>query len=419
MRWLPAHWSLWSAPAVVIGYVLAVDALALAVTGISSAGLDATSDDWIRLAVLIVASAIHVEAGRDIERLRRKVAEGTTSVNLQSVWTFAAVLILPLSLAIAVSAFTSLHSWARRRRSMPHRVVFSASTLILASAVAAMCLHTINPGSHPGYTGGLIGLVAVVGAAVAYWFINYALVVGAVMLSNPNAPAHKALGQRSDQLIVAGGLGLGLATSLTLEAEPWLTITLLITVLGLHRALLVGQFQSSARTDPLTGLANAVFWHEIAAKELERAHDNESSLVVLYLDLDHFKAINDSHGHQAGDDVLKAIAATLEQEVRAEDLVGRLGGEEFAILLPNTDAGDTVYPAERIRRRIASLVTTVTTPHGSLDIDGLTCSIGTATYPTAGRSLDVLLMAADNATYAAKNAGRNRVVAAPTNPATS
>lgn len=413
-KWSPARWALWSAPAVILGYVLTVDAFAFAVTCVSFVGVDVTTGDWLRFGALIAGSAVHIEAGKSIERLRWTAAEGATYVNLKSMWTFAAVLVLPLSLAVAVIALSSLHSWARLRRSMPHRVVFSAATIVLASAVATMCLRAINPDNHPGYTGGLIGLAAIVVAAVAYWFVNYALVVGAVMLSNPDTKARNALGQLSDQFIVAGGLGLGLATSLMLTSQPWLTITLLITVLGLHRALLVGQFQFAARTDPLTGLANAVFWHEIATKELERAHNNKAPLGVLYLDLDHFKTINDTHGHQAGDEVLRAIAAELKHEVRADDLVGRLGGEEFAILLPDTNTSDTAHTAERIRRRIASLVTTVTTPHGPVDVDDLTCSIGTATYPAAGSSLDVLLMAADTATYAAKDAGRNRVITAPT-----
>ncbi|WP_405060152.1 GGDEF domain-containing protein [Kribbella sp. NBC_01505] len=412
-KWLPARWALWSAPAVIIGYVLTVDAFAFTVTGVSFLDLDITTGDWIRFGALVAGAAAHIEAGREIERLRWTAAEGATYVNLKSMWTFAAVLVLPLPLAVAVIAFSSLHSWLRLRRSMPHRVVFSAATIVLASAVATMCLRAINPSNYPGYTGGLIGLAAVVAAAVAYWFVNYALVVGAVMLSNPDTPARRALGQLSDQFIVAGGLGLGLATSLMLTSQPWLTITLLITVLGLHRALLVGKFQAAARTDVLTGVVNNVFWHEIATKELERAQNNNTPLGVLYMDLDHFKAINDTHGHLAGDQVLKAIAAELKHEVRSDDLVGRLGGEEFAILLPGTTAEDTAQTAERIRRRVATLMTTVTTPNGPVDVSDLTCSIGTATYPVAGHNLDVLLMAADTATYTAKNAGRNRVITAP------
>ncbi|MFC9691068.1 diguanylate cyclase [Kribbella sp. NPDC056951] len=412
-KWLPTRWALWSAPSVVLGYVLIVDALALAVVGVSFIDLDVRSDDWIRFAALVVGSALHVEAGREIERLREVVSEGSTYVNLKSMWIFAAILILPPPLAIAVIAVSYVHSWARLRRSPPHRGYFSASTVVLGSAVAVMCLRTINPDNDPGFAGGLIGLIAVTAAALAYWLINFALVVGAVLLSNPDANASKALGQLSDQLIVAGAQGLGISTAALLMYQPWLSVALLITVLGLHRALLVGQFQFAARTDQSTGLANTMFWHEIAAKELERAQNTNTPLGILYLDLDHFKNVNDTHGHLAGDQVLKAIAAELKHEIRTDDLIGRLGGEEFAILLPNTSSADTLHTAERIRHRISSLVVTVTAPTGTTLVDGLTCSIGAATYPTAGHSLDVLLMAADTATYAAKESGRNRVVTAP------
>ncbi|MFB6721099.1 diguanylate cyclase [Kribbella sp. NPDC056345] len=400
-------------PSAVLGYVLAVDALALTVVGASFINLDVGAGDWMRFGVLALGSSIHVEAGREIERLRQVVSEGSTYVNLKSMWMFAGVLILPPPLAAGVIAVSYAHAWIRLPRSPPHRGFFSASTVILGSAVAIMCLRTINPDNQPGFAGGLVGLIAVAAAALAYWLINLALVVGVVLLSNPNASARKALGQLSDQFIVAGALGLGTSTAALLVYQPWLTAALLITVLGLHRALLVGQFQFAARTDPNTGLANTMFWHEIAAKELERAQNTNVPLGILYLDLDHFKAVNDTHGHLAGDQVLKAIAAELKHEVRTEDLVGRLGGEEFAVLLPNTSPADTLHTAERIRRRIARLVISVTAPDGTTVVDGLTCSIGAATYPAAGHSLDVLLMAADTATYAAKEAGRNQVVTAP------
>ncbi|WP_246486333.1 GGDEF domain-containing protein [Kribbella qitaiheensis] len=396
-----------------IGYVLAIDLLAIGVVAASFVGVDIASGDWIRFGVLAVGSAIHIEAGREIERLRRSAAEGTPYVNLKGMWTFAGVLVLPPPLAVAIIALSFLHSWYRLRRIAPHRTVFSTSTVVLAAAAAAVCLYAINPGSDLRYAGGLVGLIAVVAAATAYWFVNYALVIGALLLSNPDSTARKVLGRLSDQFIVAGALGLGIATAALLMDQPWLTVTLLITVLGLHRSLLVGQFQFAARTDPQTGLTNTVFWHEIATKELERAQHDHTSLGVLYLDLDHFKAINDTYGHPAGDQVLKAIAAELKREIRTDDLVGRLGGEEFAILLPKTSEDETAQAAERIRRRVAALSITVTTNSGSTTVDGLTCSIGAATYPAAGDRLDVLLLAADTATYAAKNAGRNRVVTAP------
>jgi diguanylate cyclase (GGDEF)-like protein len=393
--------------------VLSVDLLTAVVVVASFGLVVVTSSDWILLLVLAAGSAIHLEAARDIERLRKVGTGGAPYTNLKGMWTFAGILILPPPLAMLLILSTYLHSWLRVRRVPPYQSIFTAGSLILAGAAGAVVMTTIRPGVYPGYPSGALGLVAVVAAGVAYWFVNYTLVAGAIMLSNPDSPAHNALGRASDQLILGGSLGLGIATAALLLSQPWTVAVLLLTILGLHRALLVSQFQAASRTDPNTGLANPAFWHEIAGREFAGAERTKSSLGVLYLDLDHFKTINDTHGHRAGDQVLKAVADELRHEVRGNDLVGRLGGEEFAILLPQTSAIDTALAAERIRRRIANLAVTITTATGSELCDTITCSIGTATYPESGSSLDQLQMAADLAMYHAKSKGRNCVVTAP------
>jgi diguanylate cyclase (GGDEF)-like protein len=415
--WSVRRWTLWSAPSVVVGYVLAVDLAALALVITTSRVVDIHAADFVALGILTIGSAVHVEGARGIERLREVAAEGVPYVNLKGMWTFAGVLVLPPPLAVTLIAVTYAHSWFRLRRVTTYRWLFSAATIVLAGAGAAVCLVSISPRTYPGYPTGFLGLVAVTVAGLAYWFVNYALVVGAVLLSNPDAKARNALGRLSDQLIVAGSLGLGVATASLLRHEPWFVVVLLLTILGLHRALLVGQFQTASRQDPHTGLANSVFWHEMARKELARAERTKTPLGIVFLDLDHFKTVNDTHGHPAGDQVLKAIADELRRELRTDDLVGRFGGEEFAVLLPATDLADTTATGERIRRRIEAMNTKVTTAHGEITLKGLTCSVGAATYPFTGQTLEQLILAADTATYKAKEAGRNRVVTAPTTEA--
>jgi diguanylate cyclase (GGDEF)-like protein len=411
--WIPVRWALWAQPRNVLGYLLTVEIVAAAVVGTTFGLVPVTRSDWIRLLVLVGGSAIHLEAARDIERLRKVGAEGIPYVNLKGMWTFAGVLLLPPPLAVVLILSTYVHSWLRVRRVPPYRSVFTASTLVLAGAAGAVVLAAIRPGVYPGYPSGALGLVGVAAAGLAYWFVNYVLVAGAIVLSNPDAPGRNALGRLSDQLIVAGSLGLGAATAALLLSEPWTVAVLLLTILGLHRALLVDQFQAESRTDPKTGLANAEFWHEIARREFAGAERTNSPLGVLYVDLDHFKTVNDTYGHLAGDEALNAVAGELRHEVRDNDLVGRLGGEEFAILLPQTSAADTALAAERIRRRVAALAITVTTGRGPVLCDTITCSIGVATYPESGTTLDELQMAADLAMYHAKDTGRNRVVTAP------
>ncbi|WP_328989471.1 GGDEF domain-containing protein [Kribbella sp. NBC_01245] len=400
-------------PTAVLAYVLAVDLLAASAVGVSIRLVGIDSADLVRLAILAVGSAVHVEAARGIERLREVGAEGVPYTNLKGMWTFAGALLLPPPLAVVLIMSTYVHSWFRLRRVPPYRWIFSAATIVLATSAAALVLFALSPAGYPGYPSGPLGLVAIALAGLTYWFVNYALVVGAIMLSSPTTPAGQALGRLSDQLIVAGSLGLGVAIAALLIHEPWSVTVLLLTVLGLHRALLVGQFQTAAQKDPKTGLANAAFWFEMANKEFDRAKRTGSSLGVLYVDLDHFKAVNDTHGHRAGDEALKAVADALGDDVRTDDLVGRLGGEEFAILLPATSPAETKQTAERIRHRVSGLTITVTGLTGPVQLEHLTCSIGIASYPENGTTMDALMLAADTATYAAKDAGRDQVVAAP------
>jgi diguanylate cyclase (GGDEF)-like protein len=412
-KWAPTRWSLWSAPRPVLVWVLAIDTVAAVLIVATARLIPVESDDVVRFAILAVGSALHIEGARNIERLRRVAAEGVPYVNLKGMWTFAGAVVLPPTLAVALIATTYLHSWIRFGRAAPYRAFFSASTVVLGSGAAALIVGVLSPTGYPGYPAGPLGLLTIVLAALAYWFVNYALVVLAIIISNPAAPGGNALGRFSDQLIVGGALGLGAAVSALIMHEPWSVVVLLVTVLGLHRALLLGQFQTLARTDGKTGLANATFWYEVAEKQLAHAKQVDQPLGVLFVDLDYFKAINDTHGHLAGDEALKAIAHELRRDIRTDDFVGRLGGEEFAILLPGTGGTDLRDTAERIRLRVAEMSVEVSRSDGKVTLHGLTCSIGAASFPECGDTLQDLLLAADTAAYAAKAAGRNKVELAP------
>jgi diguanylate cyclase (GGDEF)-like protein len=169
--------------------------------------------------------------------------------------------------------------------------------------------------------------------------------------------------------------------------------------------LLVEESQRLATTDGLTGLINRrAFVHELK-REVERAARQGTATSLLLLDLDHFKAINDTHGHGAGDTVLVAVARTLQRESRIYDLVGRWGGEEFIVALPGTDEDRALIVAERLREAIANLK--VTNNLGEVML--LTASIGAAQLEPAAESLDQLVDRADRAMYRAKVGGRNRV----------
>lgn len=160
--------------------------------------------------------------------------------------------------------------------------------------------------------------------------------------------------------------------------------------------------------DSLTGLFNRREFERQLREEAERSRRFGRPFVLLMLDIDHFKAVNDTHGHPAGDEALRAVAALLSGEVRSVDTVARYGGEEFAVLMPETAGSGGLTMAERIRVSIASQAITVAQGQAV----NLTVSIGVATFAEGAGSERELVAAADGALYAAKAAGRDQVVLA-------
>jgi diguanylate cyclase (GGDEF)-like protein len=175
------------------------------------------------------------------------------------------------------------------------------------------------------------------------------------------------------------------------------------------------QLLAKTRIDSKTGLLNAATWESEAAAEISRAARTRSPLSVALIDIDHFKAVNDTYGHLVGDTVLRAFSDELREQLRGYDLTGRFGGEEFVVLLPQTDEADAVTIAERLRIDIAAMAIPVDEDTRSGRRIRLTVSIGVAALGAAGTELTDLLTAADAALYHAKQTGRNKVHAATAN----
>jgi diguanylate cyclase (GGDEF)-like protein len=163
-----------------------------------------------------------------------------------------------------------------------------------------------------------------------------------------------------------------------------------------------------ARIDPLTGLLNRRAFLDASEVEIRRVLRHRQPLSVIAIDLDHFKSINDSYGHGAGDAVLVDFAHVVSQQLRGLDLVARLGGEEFVVLLPDSDALGALRVAERLRLAIAD-----SGPQVGEGVLHYTASFGVAGLDPGQSSLEELLGRADEALYAAKRQGRNRVELAP------
>lgn len=198
--------------------------------------------------------------------------------------------------------------------------------------------------------------------------------------------------------------GLLLAGWLSLRIASGVLASLDAASQALHRQKEAAE--ALARTDPLTGLANRRAFDEAARLEVQRALRYGTPLALVLADLDHFKSINDGFGHHSGDEVLRQCARILSATVRHVDVVGRWGGEEFVILMPDTGLEEAVQAAERFRQAIAG----TPVPLGERSCQ-CTASFGVAALQRGMPDLDDLLSRADAALYRAKERGRNRVEA--------
>lgn len=241
------------------------------------------------------------------------------------------------------------------------------------------------------------------GGAATYAYLKGLAVVFVIFAIAPQIVYHLASGSEG-ALLIAFVLTVFLifmsSTSMTLHREA-------VQRLHLTRELSAAKEYAErlARTDALTGLFNRRALLEIGAVLFAGTARDGRPLSVVMLDIDHFKDINDRHGHRAGDAALIAIADALRSVGRVSDVVGRLGGEEFAIVLPNTGAAEATRFAERIRHAIRS---------GTVGFSGtrvtLTASLGVAERAREDRSIDSLIHRADAALYRAKAQGRDRTV---------
>jgi diguanylate cyclase (GGDEF)-like protein len=332
---------------------------------------------------------------------------------MQAIWYIAAAILLsPVYVLIAPIPLTAITVW-RVRGAVAYRRAFSAAANGLAYAVTCVAFHAVptaiaGPAPAAGahaltWTAALL-ICGAVGLA-----INNALILGAIKLSEPGARLREMALNREALFTDLVQLSYAFAITLPVAINPFLLPATVPIVLAQRRFMMHAQLLAQSRVDTKTGLLNAATWHREAAVELARAVRTRTPLAVAMIDIDHFKSVNDSFGHLAGDQVLRELALSLQGSLRDYDIVGRFGGEEFTLLLPHTDPGEAAQVAERIRDRIERR--TVTIDDGSREGFHLrvTISIGVATLNGSHRDLNDLIAAADSALYQAKNAGRNAV----------
>lgn len=406
-----AGWGLWTLPRHILVYALATHAVAVAATVATASAEPLTALDWSRFAFLALCATLQAAMSRGIDRARAAASPHTPTIDTKTVWSFAAVLVLPVIQACALVVLTNVLAWlcAWRGRKPLYRAAFSTSAVVIATQVAAAILVAGHL-PHPGLPTTVGGLAVVAAAAALRYLVNVALVAVAIMLSTPNARAHQVLHNMDDNILELGALGLGVVTAGLVVYNPLLLVGVVAGLFAMHRGVLLPQLRRAASTDIKTGLYTAARWHQIAQHAYERAVSTGPGIAVFMLDLDHFKRVNDTYGHMAGDQVLHAVASAIDSEISGACTAGRWGGEEFVVLAPHANPTELQALAERLRRRVHALVVDVTMTTGHTLVKDLTVSVGVAVSPAPGiGTIDDLMLAADSALYTAKDNGRDQV----------
>jgi diguanylate cyclase (GGDEF)-like protein len=193
--------------------------------------------------------------------------------------------------------------------------------------------------------------------------------------------------------------------ALTRPLMKLLVETLAPAAVALDNAMRIARAEELSVTDDLTSLYNSRYLSQVLRRETKRATRNRRPLSILFIDLDGFKSINDRHGHLCGSKALVEAADVIRSSARETDMIARYGGDEFAVLLPDTGSDGAVAVGERIRERVAA--------HGFLESDGLrirlTASVGVATLPDVATTVEDLVRAADMAMYRVKYGGKNGI----------
>lgn len=407
-----SQWDIWSVREPLRTYLVSVPLVAAVMLAWAISNLHWQVQQIYPFAALVACGIIAVELTRRVKEIH-----GALSRDLQTVWYLAIATALPPAYAFAAPIPLTIYKLWRMPRSAVYRRVFSNATLSLAYGVASITFHAI-PATAAGLSPGtgvhvVTWAACVAGCGVLGWLINHTLLLGAIKLSDPTAHVRELLGTRESITADLAELSLAILVALLVAINPVLMALALPSVVLYRRYLMQAQLVAQARLDVKTGLLNAGTWQREAEAELIRAARARVPLALIMVDVDHFKSVNETAGHDAGDQVLRDIATTLTENLRGVGLVGRVGGEEFAILLPQTSEADAKSIGERIRDHISGEPIAIEDGSHAGFVFRLTVSIGIAVLDHSRRALAELIGTAEVALSEAKSTGRNRVCVIP------
>ena len=403
----PRSWPIWELPRWVAAFVILVVLTDAVVLAVEASKVRIQVHDLVLFAGLLICSAATVE-------LTRRVGENLGFVkDVYAVWELPVAMLLPLAYVPLLPVVrTALTQW-RIRRAPVYRRVFSAAAVGLSYVIAALVfrglIHVVpgaaaNPAGHA-----LTWMPLVAICAAVQWIVNQSLILTAIKGSNPDVRLRDEQFAREPMYNDVSELCVAVLVTFCV-AYSWIALVFAFPFITLlQRSVRHARLLQDARADSKTGLLNAATWENGATAELARAVRTRTQMAVALLDIDRFKVINDTYGHLTGDEVLKEIAHTLRTMLREYDLAGRFGGEEFALLLPQTRAVDAFRIAERIRSAISGLCIIAPGATGGERVH-VTVSIGVAALDSGSkREYAELMAAADAALYRAKGCGRDQV----------
>ena len=405
-------WAWWQLPALLRTYVGIVPAAALAAIGVAASQTSWRADDLVKFLLLLGCGLISVAATPRIA-----YGQGAIVRVFLTVWVLPVAILLPPFYAMVTPVPLLILTQWRMHRGVVYRRVFTASAIGLTYGAASL-LFRAYPASFAGGALGTGWHALTWTAAVATCEItgevgHNVLLATAIRLSEPTARIRDLVLNREALLADLAEIDLGILITVVVAVDPALAVFAVPTVLLARRFMMHDQLVAKSRIDAKTGLLNAATWESEAVAEISRAMRTRSPLSVALIDIDHFKAVNDTYGHLAGDKVLRALSDAFREQLRDYDLAGRFGGEEFVVLLPQTDEADAVNIAERLRAHVAGMSVPADDGARPGTFISLTVSVGVAALGAAGSEITDLLAAADAALYYAKQTGRNRTHVAP------
>jgi len=401
------NWAWWELPRSCRAYVAVVVLVGSAMTAYAGTQTTWRTDDALKFLLLLGCGLGSVAATP-----RSAYLQGRVTADFITVWVLPVAILLPpvYAMLMPIPLYALTQVWVHK--GTVYRRVFTVANIALAYGAASL-LFRVFPAT---FAGGAIGagrhaLTWAIAVAVCEQVArnaHQALIMTAIKLSDPTIRVFKQEMNRELLLADFAEFDLGVVNTLVVAASAWLAIFAVPTIILARRFMMHAPLVQQTRIDVKTGLLNAAAWQEEATAEVTRAVRTGTPLAVALVDIDHFKVVNDTYGHLAGDHVLRALSDALRGQLRGYDLAGRFGGEEFILLLPQTREEDARAVAERLRTQIAGMEVPADGDPDCPILVRITISVGVAALDSGSRELTDLMAAADAALYYAKETGRNR-----------